>query len=247
MFIQPGVMSINERQQESHFSQVFILGGFKVSTVGGGFSFTLCNHEVLRNTAFLPAMRAKRLRGHRALCELPHGPQTKLVTLPIVFLLATTQITSEDAGPLYILFQDASDTCHGPGVQAGIILTLVVGESAEQAVSCLMVWWKENKMRVIKNNWNISSCCSATVPSLFIALIGSDWIKRRGVLSLFDLPSLVYSSQGSRYHNGHGYIWEAPCKIHGMLLWTVERVPSVRVPYMEGLALSESRLSLFLI
>lgn len=66
-------------------------------------------------------------------------------------------------------------------------------------------------------------------------------------MSLFDSPPLVYSSQGSRYHNGHGYIWEAPCKIHGMLLWTVERVPSVRVPYMEGLALSESRLSLFLI
>ena len=67
-------------------------------------------------------------------------PQTKLVTLPIVFLLATTQITSEDAGSLYILFQDASDPCHGPGVQAGIILTLVVGESAEQVISCLMVW-----------------------------------------------------------------------------------------------------------
>lgn len=44
---------------------------------------------------------------------------------------------------------------------------------------------------------------------------------------------------------GHGYIWEAPGKIHGMLLWTVERVTSVRVPYMEGLALSDSRLSLF--
>lgn len=79
-------------------------------------------------------------------------PQTKLVTLPIGFLLATTQITSEDAGPLYILFQDASDTCHGPGGQAGIILTWVVGESAEQTIPYLMVWWEENKIRVIKNN-----------------------------------------------------------------------------------------------
>lgn len=50
-------------------------------------------------------------------------PQTKLV-----FLLATSQITSFDTVSLYILFQDASDTCNGPGVQTGIVLTLVVGE-----------------------------------------------------------------------------------------------------------------------
>lgn len=79
-------------------------------------------------------------------------PQAKLVTLPIVFLLATPRIPSEDAVPLYILFQDASDTCNGPGGQAGIILTLVVGGRAEQEISCLMVWWKENKTRVMKNN-----------------------------------------------------------------------------------------------
>lgn len=174
-------------------------------------------------------------------------PQTKLVTLPIVFLLATSQIPSEDAVPLYILFQHASDTCNGPGMQAGIILTLLLGGSAEQAISCLMVWWKENKTRVIKNNWNISSCCSTTVSSMFIALIGSDQIKRRGALSLFGLLPLVHSSQGSRYHRGSGYIWEAPCKIHGVLLWTVKRVTSIRVPYMEGLARRDSRLSLFLI
>lgn len=56
------------------------------------------------------------------------APQTQLTTLPIVFLISPSHISSHDTAPLHILFQGASDTSNGAGVQRGIVLTLVVGK-----------------------------------------------------------------------------------------------------------------------
>lgn len=150
------------------------------------------------NNAHLSAMRARRLKGHGAPCEWLHRclwgicivstPNTQLTALPIVFLLSPSHIASYDTAPLHVLLQGASDTCNGAGVQRRIVLTWVVGKMQNRQCQCLVVWWKGNKTRAIKNNWNMNSHHSTNVSSILVAHIGPPRSKGERALIPFLFP-----------------------------------------------------------
>lgn len=130
-------------------------------------------------------MKAKRLRGHGALRDCcidtyrasVHFTPLSLSFFPLFSFLSPHRLLPMTLFHYTYFFKMLQTLVMDLAYRQELYLLWLLGRC--RTGNGLIVWWKENKTRAIKDNWNISSCCSTSVPSIFSTFIGSGQIKRK--------------------------------------------------------------------